>query len=51
MTCHDNCGKIKNYDGCSCHWNCYDDDNCCPDIRQECPYSKYFLFHLSLLIY
>lgn len=41
-SCHDNCGKISNGIGCSCDWKCQDMNNCCPDIKERCPYSKFF---------
>lgn len=42
-TCHDNCGKISNGAGCSCDWECHNNNNCCSDIREHCPFSKFCL--------
>ncbi|XP_026808745.1 uncharacterized protein LOC113550967 [Rhopalosiphum maidis] len=39
-SCHDNCGKISDGIGCSCDWECHNNNNCCPDIQIKCPYIK-----------
>ncbi|XP_060862750.1 mucin-3B-like [Metopolophium dirhodum] len=36
-SCHDNCGTIT-FGRCSCDWECYNNNNCCPDLRIQCPY-------------
>lgn len=48
-SCHDNCGRISNGYECSCDWECHYYNNCCPDLTEKCPYSKYLTLVLIVV--
>ncbi|VVC28456.1 Hypothetical protein CINCED_3A016241 [Cinara cedri] len=39
-TCYNSCGSRRGGTSCSCDWECYNNNNCCPDINLKCPYIK-----------